>query len=316
VQGGILLRVLITGGNGFIGSHLAQRLMNLGHDVTLLDLSFGRNTKELSCAKISGDVCEDSTFKLVKEFPDIVVHAAAVSRVEWGENDPKTCLRTNVIGFLNVLHWAQSSRVRPHVILASSREVYGEPAKFPVTEDWPKQPKSVYGTSKLASEQLLAHFGLVDELKYTIVRFSNVYGSMRDLPQRVIPRFMKSALEGEPLILNGGSQVLDFTFIDDVIDGLTSLISRVGSRTESVINNDFHFCSGQGTSIRELAELIKEVTASKSEIIVSPSKRYDVVRFIGDSSKAQRSLGFRITFNIRSGLKEYADRVEISRGNA
>jgi nucleoside-diphosphate-sugar epimerase len=306
--------VLITGGNGFIGSHLAQRLMDVGHDVTLLDLSFGRNTSGFKCAKIAGDVREDSTFTSVRNYPDIVIHAAAVSRVEWGENDPKACLRTNVIGLINVINWIQSAKLHPHFILASSREVYGEPVSVPVTEDFPKQPKSVYGTSKLASEQLLAHFGLVQELKYTIVRFSNVYGSTRDLPERVIPRFMTSALKGESLTLNGGNQILDFTFIDDVIDGLASLVSKIEDENESVVNTDFHFCSGRGTSIRELAGLVKETTASKSEIIVLPGKRYDVMKFIGDSSKAKRSLGFRIRFSIRSGLMEYSRRVHASLG--
>jgi nucleoside-diphosphate-sugar epimerase len=310
------LRILITGGNGFIGSHLAQRLLQIGHDVTLLDISFGRNTDEIECTKVKGDVCEGTPFQMISEYPDVLFHAAAVSRVEWGEIDPEKCLRTNVMGLMNTVNWVLRAERHPHFVLASSREVYGEPRWTPVTEDYPKQPISVYGTTKLTSELLLTHFGLVNALRYTVMRFSNVYGSTRDLPERVIPRFTANALAGKPLKLNGGNQILDFTFIDDVIEGLDALISRIESGSQSVLNTDFHLCSGQGTSIKKLAELVKETTMSKSDIIFSSQKSYDVARFIGDSSKARRILGFRAKVDIQSGLKKYFERVLSSKGNA
>lgn len=222
---------------------------------------------------------------------------------------------TNVIGFLNVMNWVSEAEPRCHIVLASSREVYGEPKWVPVTEDHPKEPKSVYGTSKLTSEQLLTHFGLAGRLTYTIVRFSNVYGSIRDLPERVIPRFIDSAISGEPLILNGGNQILDFTFIDDVVEGLAGLFSRIESGNQSAFNADFNFCSGQGTSIRELAEMVIETTRSGSSIAISPRHGYDVMKFVGDSSKAQRVFGFRAKVDIRSGLKKYAESVLASKAS-
>lgn len=306
------MKIVITGGNGFIGSHLAQRLLEIGHEVSLLDVSLEKKT-EFECPKIEGDICDDATFGKLPKYPDLLFHAAAVSRVEWGENDPRNCLRTNVMGLMNTLTWALKAQTRPHFVFASSREVYGEPKIVPVTEDHPKNPVSVYGTSKLTSEQLLMHFAVVDKLKYTIMRFSNVYGSTRDLPERVIPRFTKKALSGEPLTLNRGSQILDFTFIDDVVEGLIALVSKIETESPSVFNTDFHFCSGQGTSIKQLAELVKDATKSNSEIIASPRKTYDVTRFIGDSSKAQRILHFKAKLDIQTGLKKYVERVLASR---
>jgi nucleoside-diphosphate-sugar epimerase len=285
--------------------------LDVGHKVILLDIYFD-GTSELECTKIKGDVYDDSTFGLLSDYPDVVFHAAAVSRVEWGEIDPGKCLRTNVMGLMNTLSWLMKATTHPHFIFASSREVYGEPKSVPATEDCPKQPISVYGTSKLAAEQLLAHFGVVDKLRYTILRFSNVYGSTRDLPERVIPRFTERALRGQQLILNGGDQILDFTFIDDVVEGLMTLISQIEHGSDQVVNTDFNFCSGQGTSIKQLADLVKDATKSKSEIVVSARKSYDVTKFIGNSAKAQRILQFR-TERIETGFRKYVERVLTSR---
>jgi nucleoside-diphosphate-sugar epimerase len=303
------LRILITGGNGFIGSHFDERMKKLGHEVTLLDIKFDNNTKSFECPKILGDVRDVETFQHIQTKPDIIFHTAAVSRVEWGEAEPERCFNVNILGLLNTIQWALKMNPKPHIIFASSREVYGEPYDLPVTEEHPKQPISVYGISKLTAEQLLTHYARTDRLKYTIVRFSNVYGSPRDLPERVIPRFMKQALKGQPLTVYGGEQVLDFTFIDDVIDGLTSLIERIDRPNHSVINNDINFATCRGYSIKQLAHLVKSVLNPHSEIRITQERSFDVKRFIGDYSKAKRLLDYTPRVNLDEGLRKYAKRI-------
>ena len=303
------MRILITGGNGFIGSHLADRMMQTGHEVELIDIRYGSNTDDLQCGKILGDVCDERTFLNIRTMPDIIFHAAAVSRVEWGETQPERCLQVYVLGILNVAKWLLEVNPRAHIIFTSSREVYGEPATLPVTEDHPKQPVSVYGISKLTAEQLLNHYGEAGGLRYTIIRLSNVYGSPRDLPERVIPRLIMQALKGDPLTVYGGDQVLDFTFLDDVIDGITSLIKHVESEDQAILNNSIHFATSTGHSVRELAHLAKAITNSNSEVKITSGRGYDVRKFVGDYSKAMRLIGYTPKVSLEEGLRKYVERI-------
>jgi nucleoside-diphosphate-sugar epimerase len=304
------MRVLITGGNGFIGSHFADRLVELGHHVALLDLKFGEHARYLEPNLVRGDVCDDEIFQRVKVLePEVILHAAAVSRVEWGELDPDRCLKVNTMGVLNVIEWATKMEKKPHVIYASSREVYGEPRSIPVAEDHSKEPKSIYGISKLMGEKLLAHYALTSGLRYTILRFSNVYGSTRDLPERVTPRFVGKALRGETLTVYGGDQVLDFTFIDDVVDGLTRLIALIENQDQSVLNNDLHFTTCKGCSIADLARLVNTIVGLGSEIKIMQGRDFDVKRFIGDYSKAKRILGYTPKVSLEDGLRKYIETV-------
>lgn len=299
------MRVLITGGNGFIGSHLAESLMRKGHDVSLFDTRFGDNTRNVDCAKFRGDVRDSGELEKITIRPDIIFHGAAVSRVVWGEENPSMCVEVNTVGSLNVAQWASKFSLKPHMILASSREVYGEPDKVPVREESPKKPVSVYGISKLMAEDLLKHVSHDQELGFTIIRFSNVYGSKRDLPQRVIPEFFRNALQGKELEVFGGKQVIDFCFIDDAISGILRVMERIEMRDETVQNNDFNLTTAVGHSIRELAELVTELTKSESRIAYREARGYDMTRFVGDYSKARSLFGYVPQVELRAGLKKF-----------
>src|SRR5881409_4437013 len=145
-------RVLITGVNGLIGSHLAEKLEDAGDSVTLLDLKFDSNTQSLNCEKVHGDIRDYPTVRKAVDGKDAVFHFGAVSRVAWGQEDPFNCWLTNQIGTLNVLEACRKALSHPLLFYASSREVYGEPSMLPVREDHPKNPKSVYGVTKLCGE--------------------------------------------------------------------------------------------------------------------------------------------------------------------
>ncbi|TLZ91924.1 MAG: NAD-dependent epimerase/dehydratase family protein, partial [Methanobacteriota archaeon] len=174
-------RVLITGGNGFIGSHLAERLVDRGDAVTLFDNHFDSNSRHLSCAKIRGDVRHYRTIREAVSRQDVVFHFAAVSRVAWGQTDPYNCWRTNQLGTVNVLEACRKAESNPILFYASSREVYGEPRYLPVDEGHPKMPLSVYGMTKLCAERACSSYADPSlsghTIKPVIFRFSNVYGS-------------------------------------------------------------------------------------------------------------------------------------------
>ena len=305
--------MLITGGNGFIGSHLAEKLLAGGDSVSLLDLKFNTNTRFLDCEKIRGDIRDYPIVRKAVDGKDAVFHLAAVSRVAWGQEDPFNCWLTNQVGTVNVLEACKKAESRPILLEASSREVYGEPLYLPVDEGHPKRPKSVYGLTKLSAERACLSYsntsGLDPFVNHVIMRFSNVYGSERDLPERVIPKFMNKALRGEDITLYGGDQILDFTFIDDTISGIMKLRSASLEGDGSIFSDDFHFVTGRGVSVSELAKMIVNLVGSRSKIFRGPANSFEVRKFIGDPKKAQKVLGYEPKIKLEDGLKRLSERM-------
>src|SRR5437899_7565013 len=256
-------KILITGGNGFIGSHLAENVLARGDSVSLLDLKFNANTRFLDCEKIRGDIRDYQLVRKAVYGKDAAFHLAAVSRVAWGQEDPFNCWLTNQVGTINVLEACKKAESRPILLEASSREVYGEPLYLPVNEAHPKRPKSVYGLTKLCAERSCLSYskssGLDPSVNHVIMRFSNVYGSERDLPERVVPKFMNKALRGEDLALYGGEQILDFTFIDDTVSGIMKAYSASLKSDAGIFGEAFHFVTGRGVSVSELARMIIDI---------------------------------------------------------
>ena len=301
---------MITGGNGLIGSHLAEKLIDRGDSVTLLDLVFDSNTKGFSCEKVKADIRNYGATAKAIEGKDAVFHFAAVSRVVWGQQDPQDCWFTNTMGTVNVLEACRKPKNKPTVFYASSREVYGEPKSFPVTESHPKNPKSVYGASKVAAETAVSSYYYMMHLDSVIFRFSNVYGSERDQLKRVIPKFMIQALKNEDITLYGGDQILDFTFIDDTVSGILAAYTAALEGSKSIIGQDFHFVTGRGVSVSELSEMIVKVANSKSRIERIQEKDFDVMKFIGDPTKSTEVLGFKAKVKLEDGLKRLKERIQ------
>ena len=298
-------RVLITGGNGFIGSHLAEELVAHGDSVTLFDSHFTSNSGSLPCERIRGDVRDYQAVKQAADAKDAVFHFAAVSRVAWGQEDPFNCWLTNQLGTLNVLEACRKASSHPMLFYASSREVYGEPLTLPVREDHPKNPKSVYGVTKLCAENACRSYQTGvnggERVNQIIFRFSNVYGSERDLPERVIPKFMAQAIRGEDIMLYGGEQVLDFTFISDTVSGIIKAYSA--GLDGDAYGEDFHFVTGHGCSVSELARMIVDLVGSPSKIVPVQANGFEVRKFIGDPGKAHQMLGYEPRVRLEDGLK-------------
>jgi UDP-glucose 4-epimerase len=280
-------RILVTGGAGFIGSHLVQRLVAEGYQaVTVVDnLSRGR-TANLSAvwesvSFVKADIRNYSAVARLVRNSDVVFHLAAQSNVIGAVQDVDYSSSTNVVGTATILQAARAAGVR-RLVFTSSREVYGDPSAVPVPEIAPLCPKNAYGMSKVAGE-MCCTMSTGSSLETVILRLANVYGS-RDR-DRVVPLFVESALNGRPLQVYGGRQILDFVHVDHVVNALVTV--GFGKHIDCPVNVG----SGKGITIIELAKRILDLTNSDSEIAWMPSRKVEVVRFVADTSRARRLLG-------------------------
>ncbi len=284
-------RILITGSSGLVGTALTSALLAEGVEVVRLDL----------CARgqARGDVRDRARLHDIVARVDGIVHLAAVSRVVWGERDPDLCWATNVGGLRNVLQAAAECARTPWLISASSREAYGQPESLPATEDAPLRPVNVYGRSKVEGELLVAEAQRAGVRACTI-RLSNVYGSMSDHADRVVPAFARAAAIGAELRVDGLDHTFDFTHIDDVAGGVVSLVALLA--TGDAPPPPIHFVSGRPTTLGELASLAVRLGQSGSAIRPAAPRDFDVTRFFGDPSRANALLGWQPLVRLEDGL--------------
>jgi UDP-glucose 4-epimerase len=277
----------VTGGAGFIGSHLVRRLVDDGYrSVLVLDnLSRGCTTNLApvweSIRFVEADIRDRDALNSAVRNIDVLFHLAAQSNVIGAVQDVDYSSSTNIVGTAGLLQAARAAGVR-RLVFTSSREVYGDPDALPVSETTPLSPKNAYGMSKVAGE-MCCTMSTGSELKTVILRLANVYGA--NDRNRVIPLFIESALSGRPLILYGGTQVLDFVHVSHVVDGL--MRAAFGEHVACPVNVG----SGQGTTIAELARRILELTNSHSKIRWMPPRDMEVVRFVADTARARTLLG-------------------------
>jgi UDP-glucose 4-epimerase len=284
-------RILITGSEGLIGRVVRSDLSAHGYLVKGFDLR-GANGE-------GGDVRDRAQLADAMASCDGVLHLAAVSRVVWGEQDPERCWSTNVCGLTHVLDVAKAQGRKPWVIFASSREVYGQPAHLPVSEDAPLAPVNVYARSKVEGERLVQLAGL-GGLKVSIIRLSNVFGRTSDHSDRVVPAFARAAVEGHPLRIDGTDHTFDFTHVDDVSRGIVSLIQRLSSADESM--PPIQFVSGKPTTLGDLASMAVELAKSSSPLVIAPPRNFDVARFYGTHQRATSFLDWYPAMSLREGL--------------
>lgn len=233
-----------------------------------------------------------------------IVHLAAVSRVVWGERDPVRCREVNVEGTRNVLTAAaRMGRKAPWVLVASSREVYGQAAAFPVPESAPFRPLNVYARSKVDVENMVAA-SRAEGLRASVIRFSSVYGSTMDHPDRVVPAFARLAARGNVLRMDGQDTTLDFTHVEDVITALHTAIESLSAGAGPLPS--LHLVSGRGTTLRELATIaIKAAGAGAAE--PGPPRPYDVSSFVGDPARAKSVLGWRASVTLEAGISRLVE---------
>ena len=287
------MKILVTGSAGFIGSALKEFLEEQEIDVIPFDIKddLQYNIKDLKILK-----------KRVSDV-DGIVHLAAVSRVIIAQEHPHECVSTNIGGVANVLEAARTrGNNTPWIIFGSSREVFGEPSVLPVVEESPKIPINIYGLSKITGENLCEVYTRYYGLKVRILRFSNVYTSINDHMDRVIPKFILQALRDEDLYINGsGKEQFDFTYISDTVNGIWGCIQEIEKK--DTVLDDFNLSIGTPVSLKELAELIIKKTESKSRIMFNYSRNYDVNHFYASPKKAKDILRFSPSISIEKGIE-------------
>lgn len=277
--------ILITGGRGFIGNHLFRALSE-NNDVKIFDIVDGKDVKNFDLLK-----------KELKNV-DVVFHLAGLISVEESMRNPLGYIENNIIGSYNVLKAALENNVKK-VVFASSAAVYGDYPENPKKEDMHLIPKSPYAFSKVAAERFMENFNN-NGLSTISLRFFNIYGPEQKIDSSyasVIPIFITKALRNENLIIYGnGKQTRDFIYIEDIINALI-LASEKGSGV-------FNIGSGKPTSINELSNLIIELANSKSKIIHEKEREGDIIHSLSDISKANKILGFKPIYDLRTGLIE------------
>lgn len=251
------------------------------------------------------NILDQSELSSAVEGVNGIIHLAAVSRVIDAERNPPLCYKTNIIGLKNLITATRKQEDKPWIIFASSREIYGEPKSFPVNEDHPLQPINYYGRCKQTAEAMLQGVA-IDGITSVILRLSNVYGSAYDHPTRVIPAFLTGALKRTVLRVDSSEHVFDFTHVKDVTAALTTVAyALITSKLEQ--NTIFNLSPGKGTSLLQLVDYIREITGKNIETVNGGERNYDVSRYIGDSTKIWKGLGFRCKIDIKEGLRLLQD---------
>ena len=298
------MKILITGGAGFIGSNLAKRLVNDGHSVVVLDsLLRGNKLDKETYAKIQfvkGDVRDLEIVKEASKNCDLIFHFAAVLGVDIVADNPVETMDVEVIGTRNVVEAATLNNVKK-IMYASTSGIYGHSAfENVLTEEVMVDPKTSYAMAKRYNEIYLASHHQERGLNVTSLRFFNVYGSTQD-NRMVVPLFFEQAMENKNITVFGsGEQTRDFTYIDDTVEACIRLMDVKGCKIVNIANE-------AEWTITELAHQIKEITNSQSEIkfLEAPKKRYDyeVERRVGSSDKLMELTNYKPKTSLREGLE-------------
>jgi UDP-glucuronate decarboxylase len=306
MRGGIRKRVMVTGGAGFLGSHLCERLLADGHDVLCVD-NFYTGTKD-NIAHLMGSthfelMRHDVTFPLYVEVDEIYNLACPASPVHY-QFDPVQTTKTSVHGAINVLGLAK--RTKAKVFQASTSEVYGDPQVHPQTEDYwghvnPIGIRSCYDEGKRCAETLFFDYHRQHGLKIKVARIFNTYGPrMHPNDGRVVSNFIVQALQGDPITIYGdGSQTRSFCYVDDMVEGFVRLMNSADAFTGPVnLGNPGEF------TIKQLAEKVVEMTGSSSPIVFKPLPHDDPKQRKPDITLANDQLGWAPTIALEEGLSK------------
>ncbi len=285
-------RILVTGGSGFLGSHLCERLLNDGHEVVCLDNFFTgsrANVEHLLDNHRFELMRHDVTERMTMEVDEVYHLACPASPIHYQRNPVRT-IRTAVEGTLNMLDLAREAKAR--ILIASTSEVYGDPTEHPQRESYwgnvnPIGPRACYDEGKRCAESLAVSYAIQYAVEVRIVRIFNTYGPrMHENDGRVVSNFVVQALRNEPMTVYGeGQQTRSFCYATDLIEGFTRLMASPHGVDPVNLGNP------RETTVLELAEMIKRLSKSKSEIVRAPLPKDDPTRRKPDITRAQQLLG-------------------------
>jgi len=299
-------RILVTGSSGTIGTALCRTLLDRGFDVTGVDIKRNKWDTGVQEATVNYDLrCNDLSTSLPSDV-DLVIHLAANARVYDLVVEPGLA-RDNTLILYNVLEYMRTVNVK-RLIFSSSREVYGNSEKMTHAEEEVHVSccESPYAASKLAGEAFVHAFHRCYGTDFVILRLSNVYGKY-DESDRVVPLFIKLTKAGKDLVVYGKDKVLDFTYIDDAIEGIMLCIERF----QEVKNNTLNIASREGTAVLEVAQLIRDILGARGRIRIEDNRTGEVLRYVADISRAKKKLGYvpktAVDEGIRHSVKWYEE---------
>lgn len=297
------MKVLVTGGAGFIGSHLVDRLVLEGHEAVVVDnLATGKRRNINRAARFYKMDIQSWRLERVfrNERPNVVMHLAAQMDVRKSVEDPMFDAQVNVLGTLNVLQQAVKNGVRKVIFSSSGGAIYGEQETYPAPETHVTKPLSPYGLSKLCGEQYLSYFQRVSGLQAVSLRYANVYGPRQDPEGEagVVAIFIQKMLNNEQAVINGnGRQTRDFVFVDDVVE---ANLAMMGQETQGTYNVG----TGVETSINDLYRILVQHTGSNSKEVHGPAKKGEQARSVIDSTKLRHEVSWEPKADLSEGLKK------------
>jgi UDP-glucose 4-epimerase len=296
------MRILVTGGAGFIGSHVVDKFLEAGHKVIVVDdLSTGRRANLNPKAKFYDVDIRSQALKAIfeREKPEVVDHHAAQVDVRRSVADPIFDARVNILGSLNLLTCAHTYGVRKIIYISSGGAIYGEPVALPCTEDHPIQPLCPYGASKYIIERYLYLYKQNYGLDYTVLRYGNVYGPRQDPSGEagVVAIFTGQMLKGESPTINGsGEQERDFVYVGDCAHANVLALDRGAGRA-------YNLGTGRGTSINKIFAMLKHLTGYEREPVYGSAKAGETFRIYLDAERAHEELAWRPRVTLQEGLQ-------------
>ncbi|HEV2216062.1 MAG TPA: NAD-dependent epimerase/dehydratase family protein [Candidatus Dormibacteraeota bacterium] len=302
------MKILVTGGAGFIGSHVVDAYIAAGHEVAIID-NFATGSEHnvnrdaqmhrLDLRDAAAVASAVASFK-----PDIVNHHAAQAEVPKSVADPAFDAQVNLIGGINLLKASVDNGVRKFIFISTGGALYGEPDVVPCDEDHPVRPLSPYGTSKFCFEQYLGTFKRTFGLEHTVLRYSNVYGPRQDFQSeegRVIAIFASRMIAGKPVTVDGdGEQARDMLFVGDAATANLAALDRGSDGT-------YHVSSGFDVTINDLFRKLSILTGYEQAPTHGPRRKGDVYRIALDNSRARRELQWQPAVSLEEGLSSTVD---------
>lgn len=304
------MKILITGSSGLIASASIPLLEADGHIIRGFDIrpSPSDNNTSFMAEDINDSKDRQNAIKDI----DGVIHLAAVSRVLDAEQDPKKCFDINVKGTLSLLSDLAKLDNPPWIIFGSSREVYGSASTMSVSEEQSLKPMNVYAESKVASESLMRNYARLTNRPAIILRFSNVYGSIHDHATRVIPAFVSASVTGNEIRIDGEDHTFDFTHVDDTAKVIRAAVEHIKDGRLAGIET-MNVASGKGTTLKQLANLVKSISGAEIPIMRGIPRDFDVGHFIGDPSHLENVLGIRCDTPLSTGIERLMNDFKASR---